>query len=97
MYNLTHLAQANSTLEYLQATTDTLPWFPILLAVSMFAVFLLALKSENFPVIFMVSGFFVTTITGMLWLAGYMPFLVFVFMMVITTIATLASTFHASS
>ena len=92
VYNLSGLMQANSTLEYVSSVNDTLTWFPIMLVVAIFAVIMLSLKSEDVGAMLMVAGFFTTAITGLFWLSGYIPFLVFVFCIVVTVIATLITT-----
>jgi len=84
IYNLTGVTQANSTLEYATELSNIVPWFPIMLVVALFAILMLALKTEDIVSLLMVAGFFTTSISGLFWLAGYIPFLVFIFSLAVT-------------
>ena len=93
LYNFTSIMQANSTLEYLTATTDTISWLPIGFVVAIFAVLMLSFRSDDIPTLLMIAGFFTTSISGLLWLAGYMPFMIVIFCLVITVVGFFGSYF----
>lgn len=95
-YNLTGLMMANSTVEYISSLSDLISWFPLFLVVSMFAMFMLNYYSADITVLMLAAGFTTTIITGMLWLSGTVSFVVFVFPVVITTIAAIIVGFTAN-
>lgn len=86
LYNLTGLSEANTTLQYLTGTTELTVWLPMGVVAAIFVVLMLSTKSNDFPTLLMVSGFFTTSIAGMLWLAGYVPFIVLIFTLLITVV-----------
>jgi hypothetical protein len=96
LYNFSAVTQANSTLEYMTALTDVVPIFPIGIAVAIMAVLMLSFKSDDIPTLLMISGFFTTSISAMLWLAGYMPFMVIVFLLLLTVVGAIISYFSNS-
>jgi hypothetical protein len=96
LYNFSAVTQANSTLEYMTALTDVVPIFPIGMAVAIMAVLMLSFKSDDIPTLLMISGFFTTSISAMLWLAGYMPFMVIVFLLLLTVVGAIISYFSNS-
>lgn len=91
LYNFTHVLAANSTLDYIDATTNLTPFFPAGIALAVFAVLFLSLKSTDTASMLMVAGFFTTSLTGLLWLAGYMPFFILIICMLITVVGMLVS------
>jgi hypothetical protein len=78
------------------ALTDVVPIFPIGIAVAIMAVLMLSFKSHDMPTLLMISGFFTTSISAMLWLAGYMPFMVIVFLLLLTVVGAIISYFSNS-
>ena len=89
IYNLTDIMQANSTLEYLIGVNSLFSIYPILIAVAIFVVLLINISADNLGAGVMMSGFFLTTIMGFLWLSGYISFMIVVFSMIISLIGVL--------
>lgn len=96
VYNLTTIALSNSTLGVLVGVNNLIPWFPIMMAVALFAVIMLSIKSESISGGILVGGFFVSVMMGLFWLSGYVSFVVVVFSMLLPLIGVLLVMFTKS-
>jgi len=98
IYNLTNITWANSTLEQLQAINVDLTggFFAMLLVFALFIIIFINLSFYNISAAFMVASFFATVISGLMWLAGFVPLLIFVMAIILTVISVPLTTMTKS-
>lgn len=88
MYNLTNITDANSTLQMIQAINTDLTGgvFIMLMLLSLFVIILINMSFFNPSSAFMVAGFIVSVISGLLWVAELLPTFILVVAMVMPLI-----------
>lgn len=88
MINFTNITNANSTLQMLQQVNVDLTGgvFIMLLVIALFAIMLINFIYYNVSAAFLVAAVFTNLVSGMLWMAGMVPFTIFIVTLVLTPI-----------
>jgi hypothetical protein len=84
-YNLTNVTNANTTLDILKAIDKDMlgGTFAIMMLVSLGIILFINYGFKSPKEAFLMTGFFVSIIAGLMWLAGMIPFFIAVFALIL--------------